>query len=224
MKFLGQADAIALDQELFNEYGFSVDQLMELAGLACAQALHAEYSNNENKNILVITGPGNNGGDGLVLARHCKLFGYPTSIYYPKQSRNKIMENLVIQCQKFDIEFLPKLPELDNYGVIVDAIFGFSFQPPLREPFGDILEKLSKTKTPIMSIDIPSGWDVEKGPENSLSTIYPDTLVSLTAPKRCAMHFKGTHYVGGRFVPDSIIKKYKLDLPKYVGSEQIIKL
>lgn len=49
--------------------------------------------------------------------------------------------------------------------MIVDGIFGFSFKPPVREPYDKILDgfKEIKNKVPIFSIDIPSGWDVEKG-------------------------------------------------------------
>lgn len=75
MKFLNQTEAQNIDQELFNEYAFSVDQLMELAGLSVAVALAKSYpiDGGDNK-VLVASGPGNNGGDGLVAARHLKLF------------------------------------------------------------------------------------------------------------------------------------------------------
>lgn len=68
---------MAIDQELFNEYSFSVDQLMELAGLSCATAVAKAYPVSQMTNhgtVLVISGPGNNGGDGLVCARHLKMF------------------------------------------------------------------------------------------------------------------------------------------------------
>ena len=66
------------------------------------------------------------------------------------------------------------------------------------------------------------GWDVEAGNEKGLQ---PDVLVSLTAPKLCARHFKGRqHWLGGRFVPPSLEEKYKLQLPEYPGSEQIVLL
>lgn len=71
-----QTEAITIDQELFNEYAFSVDQLMELAGLSVAVSVAKSYSDQASKesNVLVICGPGNNGGDGLVAARHLTLF------------------------------------------------------------------------------------------------------------------------------------------------------
>lgn len=60
--------------------GFSVDQLMELAGLACATALASEYPAGTHSRVLVIAGPGNNGGDGLVAARHLYHFGYKVQV------------------------------------------------------------------------------------------------------------------------------------------------
>lgn len=57
VRYLNQQEAINIDQELFNEYKFSVDQLMELAGLSCAVAIHKCYSNSKKK-VLVCCGPG----------------------------------------------------------------------------------------------------------------------------------------------------------------------
>ena len=75
MKYLTQDEAQKIDQELFNEYSFSVDQLMELAGLSVAVALTKAYPRGPSyPNVLVCSGPGNNGGDGLVAARHLKMF------------------------------------------------------------------------------------------------------------------------------------------------------
>lgn len=68
MKYLNQEEAANIDLELFNEYKYSVDQLMELAGLSCSHAVAKCYRQNEinKKCILICCGPGNNGGDGLV--------------------------------------------------------------------------------------------------------------------------------------------------------------
>lgn len=84
--------------------------------------------------------------------------------------------------------------------VILDAVFGFSFQPPVRSPFDKLLPLLNDSRRPIVSVDIPSGWDVEKG-DNLGVGLKPDVLISLTAPKEGVKGFTGRHFLGGRFVP-----------------------
>jgi len=229
VKLLGQQEAIDLDQELFNQYKFSVDQLMELAGLSCAHAIAKSFPGGGN--VLVCCGPGNNGGDGLVAARHLQLLGYNPSIFYPKRTDKELYNNLVNQCRMMDIEFVDFVPAAasldDDYSVVVDALFGFSFRPPVRESFLPVLTALSKTRTPIASVDIPSGWSVEGGPPSDDSTphLKPSLLISLTAPKKCATFFTGPHhYLGGRFVPRRLGLKYALDLPEYPGTETCVKL
>lgn len=74
------------------------------------------------------------------------------------------------------------------------------------------------------SVDIPSGWDIEKG-EPEEGGIKPEILISLTAPKLCAKKFTGKyHYLGGRFVPPKLEEKYSLSLPKYPGTECVVLL
>lgn len=140
-----------------------------------------------------------------------------------------------------DLEPLKKvLPQSD---VILDAIFGFSFQPPVRSPFDAVLPLLTQSKLPIVSVDIPSGWNVEKG--NNLGIgLEPDVLISLTAPKLGVKGFKGRHFLGGRFVtkcvlpsfpsvsspslinvrPRKMEEKFELNLPPYPGFSQIVEL
>ncbi|XP_073495594.1 NAD(P)H-hydrate epimerase [Phyllobates terribilis] len=231
LKYLSQAEAQAVDEELFNEYKFSVDQLMELAGLSCATAIAKAYPvstfTSGLPTVLVICGPGNNGGDGLVCARHLKLFGYLPAVYYPKRPNKALFENLTTQCQKMDIPFLSEFPEEAEvidvaYNLVIDAIFGFSFKGAVREPFGSILNTLRRITIPIASVDIPSGWDVEKGNPDGLQ---PDMLISLTAPKQSAVHFSGRyHYLGGRFVPVALQKKYNLSLPDYPDTDCVRRL
>lgn len=84
--------AAALDQELMSTGAFSIDQLMELAGLSVSQALFKLQPLSKGKRILVACGPGNNGGDGLVAARHLFHYGYQPTIYYPKQSKNELYQ------------------------------------------------------------------------------------------------------------------------------------
>lgn len=224
VKYLKQDEAINIDQELFNIYKFSVDQLMELAGLSCATAIHKCFPPNGHNKVLVLCGPGNNGGDGLVCARHMKLFGYSSHVYYPVRTDKPLYHNLVHQCVASGVTVSNVLPdEMNGYDLLVDALFGFSFKPPVRAKFMPVMDVLKTTNKPICSIDVPSGWSIEGVPEND--SINPELLISLTAPKECAKSFKGKHhYLGGRFVPKELEEKYQLKLPPYPSSECCVKL
>ncbi|XP_013774367.2 NAD(P)H-hydrate epimerase-like [Limulus polyphemus] len=196
-----QEEAIKIEEELFDEYAYNADQVMELAGLSVATAVAKTYplfDMTRRKNVLVCCGPGTNGGDGLVCARHLKLFGYEPSVFYPKQSNKPLFKSLTKQCQEMEIPFLSFLPDAqlitDSYNLVVDALFGFNFKPPVRPEFVEVLEKLKKIHVPLCSVDVPSGWDIENGDPEGLQ---PEFLISLTAPKKCAKLFKGKyHWLG----------------------------
>ncbi|KAI4528012.1 YjeF N-terminal domain-like protein [Schizophyllum commune Loenen D] len=229
-----------IDEELMSASGsqFSLDQLMELAGLACAQTLATVYKNDKYPRVLVCCGPGNQGGDGLVAARHLRMFGYKPSVYMPKPGSKDIYKRLQHQCTVNDIPILNVQPDpiatlksaLDDTDVVLDAIFGFSFQPPIRSPFDAVLRLIKQSKKPVVSVDIPSGWDVEGGnihddaESGSKVGLEPDVLISLTAPKEGVRLFKGRHFLGGRFVPGSLAERYQLNLPPYPGFDQIVEL
>eukprot|EP00124_Ichthyophonus_hoferi_P003949 Ihof_evm2s385 gene=Ihof_evmTU2s385 len=202
LKYLSQKEAQDIDLQLMGpEYGYSIDQLMELAGLSVASAIAKQYPLHPEHpaKLLVVCGPGNNGGDGLVAARHMKLFGYESFIYYPKQTNKEIYKNLTLQCRNMAIPFIDDVPskeELSKYDVIVDGIFGFSFKGNVRAPFDVILDNINQSNVDVCSIDIPSGWDVEGG-NTTKQGLVPTMLVSLTAPKLCTRGFQGIHYLGG---------------------------
>jgi len=100
---------------------------------------------------------------------------------------------------------------------------GFSFSGEVREPFPAVIEAMEETNLPITSVDAPSSWDIENGPPKSGlgSNFNPAVLVSLTAPKPLAKHFSGRHFVGGRFVPPAVARKYDFEVPQYEGIDQI---
>jgi len=231
VKYLSQSEAQAIDQELFTEYEFSVDQLMELAGYSCAVAFTKVYSKDSlaksNQSVLVVCGPGNNGGDGLVCARHLKIFGYNPSVFYPKRTDKPLYKSLTTQCSRMGIALindpLPSPSELSQrYEVVIDALFGFSFRGPPRPEFANIIKTIIESKLPVVSVDVPSGWEIETGDPNG---IQPEVLISLTAPKQCARMFRGKrHFLGGRFVPPELADKYQLNLPEYPGTEPVVEL
>lgn len=226
LTLLGQEEAAAIDEELMATPGFSVDQLMELAGLSVAAAVADAFPLPSGRRVLVVAGPGNNGGDGLVAARHLFHFGYAPTVVYPKMSSKQLFTNLITQCKQLNIPVLTEMPsDLEgSFDVAVDAVFGFSFKGEPRPPFASMLQALQAAPAlKLVSVDIPSGWDVEKGDVTGHS-LRPDVLVSLTAPKKAAATFVGRHYVGGRFVPPSLAEKYNIRLPPYPGASQIVEL
>eukprot|EP00953_Heterococcus_sp_UTEX-ZZ885_P016373 9207-Heterococcus_DN1.PRE.3 len=201
-KYLTAEKAVELDQKLMSTPGFSIDQLMELAGLSVACSIAKEYDSSGK--LLIVCGPGNNGGDGLVAARHLFHFGYQTAVYYPKRSPKQLFVNLVHQLEQLDITMLQDLPDADSikaeYALIVDAIFGFKFLGGIRAPFDSVIRTMKAANIPIASIDIPSGWDVNTG--------HSDTADSTLA-------------LQPEFLPPSMAKQYDLEwLPRYPGTEQ----
>ncbi|GJQ09881.1 hypothetical protein GpartN1_g1672.t1 [Galdieria partita] len=231
LPFLSQEQAIKVDQLLMgSQYSFSVDQLMELAGLAVALAVAEQYplSSSCPSHVLCVCGPGNNGGDGLVAARHLFHFGYRVSILYPKKTEQSLFQSLVKQLKVLDIPILSAWEQIQEPDIIIDAIFGFSFRvdpsKPLKEairpPFYDIIQSLKASSAQKVSVDIPSGWDVNEGDIYCVGFV-PDMLISLTAPKRCASSFSGIHYIGGRFIPPKLAQELGFIAPQYEGTKLV---
>ncbi|KAM3146443.1 hypothetical protein pb186bvf_001412 [Paramecium bursaria] len=173
------------DLELMsNEVGFTLDILMELAGQAIANTVFKLDTNKSIKNILVLCGPGNNGGDGIVAARHLKMLGYNSEIVLFREIKQPFFLRLIQTCKYNNIQIHNGIEDFsfyNKYDLLVDSLLGFSFVPPLREPFTQAIHAYKTTKTPILSVDIPSGWDVEQG--NTLDLFTPQYLISLTLPK-----------------------------------------
>ena len=249
-KTLSAKSAAALDGSLMSTLGYKLEQLMELAGLSVAQAVYSDYKPAEYPNVVVLCGPGNNGGDGLVAARHLSLFGYKSvKVYWPVVGKNAFYGNLKTQLELFDIDIVQdasagdsgasasaSLPNLHSVlrdsSIIVDALFEFSFHPPLRKPFDSIIlamvEQQQKHGKKIFAVDVPSGWDVDEGPTARSGTeeYMPDALISLTAPKPCSLKLgpEVKHYLGGRFIPQCVADKWDFQVPHYQGADQYVKL
>jgi len=163
--------AAALDAELMGvgEAGcgaFSLAQLMELAGLAVAQATHRALAGEATLRVLIVAGPGNNGGDGLVAARHLASFGHRVSVWRNTPKAHNVSgggggsgaaalhyEQLVRQLRFLGdaVELLeegvwppagPALPA--RFDVAIDALFGFSFKGAARAPYDAVLADLAR--------------------------------------------------------------------------------
>ena len=195
---------------------------------------------------------GNNGGDGLVAARHLKQWGWKPTVVYPKRGRAELFQRLVKQLEWNEIEVRKDCKVATGakgdalVDVVVDCVFGFSFKPEggVRAPFDTVLRDMRELGRPIISCDIPSGWHVETGRPSGEDALYvePSTLVSLTAPKMCARYLDGQgvgrdgngdderegkrHYLGGRFVHAALASKFGFDLGSYpaLNSAQIVRI
>lgn len=126
LKTLGAKAAAALDQELMSTCAFSIDQLMELAGLSVSQAVYRIHPLERGRRILVACGPGNNGGDGLVAARHLFHYGYQPTVYYPKRSQK----------------------DLYRVGIVFLGVGKMTSRPQERGASPSVLQKKQKKKNP----------------------------------------------------------------------------
>jgi len=209
------------------EGGYELAGLMELAGLSVASAVH-DYAKGNHLRILLLCGPGNNGGDGLVAARHLKQFGHTPTIAYPKKSSGQLFDNLVKQAKNAGIQIVqdpdqainlvPQNGSSIDFDLIVDGLFGFSFTGPPRAPFDSMLSRMASSSVPVFSIDIPSGWSVDDSTPVTLG-FYPSAVISLTAPKLCMKGYKGEHYLGlHKVLPPAMVEEFGLHQLAAFGS------
>jgi NAD(P)H-hydrate epimerase len=126
MRFIDQETAELIDVDLLAIY--SLEQLMEIAGLSVAQCIDHFLGEAGPKKILVLVGPGNNGGDGLVAARFLSIFGHKVSVHIPKITKFGALRS---QCTLHGVNVIDTISRDDlntNNDLIVDSIFGFGFK------------------------------------------------------------------------------------------------
>ena len=114
----------------------------------------------DHQSMLVITGPGNNGGDGFVVAELARQQGINV-ILVATRPREELSGDALLAAQQFQGEVYPPeyLHEVlhDNYEVLVDALFGTGLSSPVRAPQAAVIEWINQQPQPVVSIDIPSG-------------------------------------------------------------------
>lgn len=228
--YLSQKLAQAIDEELMSdEVGYTTEQLMELVGLSISQIIFKEYNLKSFPKVVILCGPGNNGGDGLVVARHLKTYGYCVSVVYPKKNSKPLFQRLLNLLKHYNIEVLNEISteDLENNDLIVDAIFGFSFHGNPRSPFDNIIKSINNSKKPVVSIDVPSGLQIDLNnseDEKNKLCVNSEMNISLMLPKEGIANYKKKHYLSGRFIPHSIINKYNLKVPNFPGDSSFVLL
>jgi len=155
--------------------GVPAIKLMENAGIALAKHLRKEFKSASR--VAVLAGRGNNGGDGFVAARYLTAEGIHVDIYLVDPEKGITSEIAKLNYQKVKElslpieEFRPK-----DYDVIIDAMLGVGLDGKAREPYSSVIKKINQSKTPILSVDVPSGWP--KAP-----AIRPKVTITFHAPK-----------------------------------------
>ncbi len=150
-----------------NEPILSID-LMERASLVFAKWFMTKY-NGKNPGILVISSKGNNGGDGLAVARilHEKAFDVDILIadIQPKTSKDFDINLKRLKEKRIKYEYLVDddiFPEFDKYDIIIDALFGSGLSRPINGFWEKLIFEINKSKASVFSIDIPSGMYADK--------------------------------------------------------------
>jgi len=192
-----------LDQEAIEKYGLSQEILMENAGSAVARFVSQLAQ--EDSSIAVVTGPGNNGGDGLVCARHLASMGINVQVYLiaePEKLSSLVKKNLErvaladIPVEKLtgeDVEDLHAL--LPSFDIVVDALFGTGLSRPLEGVYREAVEAINNSGSPVVSVDTPSGINSDTGEVMGVA-VEADFTITFGLPKVGLLLYPGAEYAG----------------------------
>src|SRR5437867_2593194 len=189
--------------------GLSASALMENAGREVAAAVVAR-ERPSGRNVLVLVGPGNNGGDGLVAARHLHDSGARVSLYLIGRAiADDAKERLLRQRQ---VPFYlatgdPELAQLDvalhGAHLVVDAVLGTGRVRPIGEPLGSILDRVNRRRPerPLVAVDLPTGVDADTGAADPRA-LRATWTVTLGHVKRGLLQGDAVDLVGDLVVAD----------------------
>lgn len=196
-----------LDNKIKEKFGISTLLLMENAGRAVAE----ESIKNNPKKVLVVCGTGNNGGDGLVSARHLLARGVCVEIYLLgriQEIKNEAKTNLeiLLRLKQKVIELNPHnlsrfKSKVFKADLIIDALLGVGLKGEVRKPYQQAIELINNSKAYILSVDIPSGLDANKGQALGCC-VRADKTVTFVARKRGMVLGDGPKYCGKVVVVD----------------------
>jgi ADP-dependent NAD(P)H-hydrate dehydratase / NAD(P)H-hydrate epimerase len=180
----------------------SID-LMERAAGQLLNWIRERYRRSDRFRIFV--GPGNNGGDGLALARMLYTSRYVVELYYIEftdktsglwelnRHRLKSETNLELKC----ISSIDDFPLIDSDEIIIDAIFGSGLTRPVEGLPGQIIERINQTGAIVIAVDIPSGLSGEDNSSNNPEHIIKAAItLSFQFPKLAFMFAENSQYTG----------------------------
>jgi hydroxyethylthiazole kinase-like uncharacterized protein yjeF len=204
---LNSSEIKALEQKEFKlrKNSFS---LMQSAGEKCANYISSKVS--KNKELLVICGPGNNGGDGFIIAKSLLNKGYKVKIFLILPLKNKKKDNYKafkqLNYNVFNLKDLHKELKKKTNPIIVDSIFGTGLNKSLSSEIKNIIKAINKKRAFIFSIDIPTGISSDNG-QIMGDAIKANLTLALHCKKIGHVLFPGVYFSGLIKVLDIGIRK-----------------
>ncbi|ADJ25576.1 carbohydrate kinase, YjeF related protein [Dehalogenimonas lykanthroporepellens BL-DC-9] len=212
MKLVTSAEMRLLEERAVAA-GISLDDLMRRAGAAVAGDIVRVFDPVAGRKILVLAGPGNNGGDGLVAAVHLRQAGASVAVFLPAghSPEDPVLKSAL--AGGLDIISFEDDPQLDVFDrlllesdLIVDALFGTGSLRPISGLTANVLDRVAATRRDnpelaVVAIDLPSGVNADTGDVDP-HAIPADLTVSLSHPKRGQFLFPGADYTGSVSIVD----------------------
>ena len=162
-------------EENGHQMGFLRKFMMENAGAGATKRLVKKFGDVKSKNVLVFAGLGNNGGDGLVIARHLAGYGSSVTIFLLGEPDNIRSEecswnwNLLEKMESIKLLTggnFELLNNLDKFDIIIDGILGTGISGEIREPQASAITFINKSNAFKLAVDVPSGVDPDTGNKN----------------------------------------------------------
>jgi NAD(P)H-hydrate epimerase len=217
MRLLTAAEHGQLDRATMQKDGLSEIDLMERAATAWSDRFVELFPSTELE-VAVVCGPGNNGGDGLVVARKLRLAGYPAFaiVVQPAPARAPLAHNLKrAHSVGVPIRYIgdaDETPTLAGPDLIIDAIFGTGLNRPPGGLPARLIGAINASPAEVVSLDLPSGLHVDS-PTNG-TVVKADRTLSLGYPKRALFAPANTSYLGRwELVPFTVDEEFVDGLP-----------
>ena len=200
MKPVLSAEEVVRLEDLIEKAGTSKAELMEFAGEFTAQVVQKHNP----KHVLVLTGFGNNGGDGWVAAdilRHKGIDVDLVSPLHPDEIKSPLARHVARRTAGRDVSVTvgPSRDELvgliEQADVIVDAMLGTGFHGTVRAPFSIWIDAINESDVPVVSVDVPSGLDSDTGVAAE-ACVRAETTATMLAPKIGLYSADGPEFAG----------------------------
>jgi len=204
LAYLTAEEMANADRETIEDYGIDVLALMENAGVATAQLSRKMLGGDVlGQSIGCLVGRGNNGGDGLVAARHLHNWGADVRVMLAgerSELRDVPAKQMAI-VEEMGIPVVSTGVGLGDFRLLVDALLGYGSRGSPREPVAGMIRRANESKVPVLAVDIPSGLDATTG-EPGDPTIVARATVTFGLPKTGFLNPKARPCVGELYLAD----------------------